>query len=251
MGQECSLRSLKKILEWMKSRPAPMKLVSLAFAELIVLTTLLWYATFPSYQWESAPNYVQMYLLFIASDPAQAFFCINTGPTGNISWLIGLGYGFIAVEAFLSLAGKRRQTDYIITNWTYFAYLIPLALFTISFQNAAQHYDWYWNPVTNSLGYVDTWTHIVSSWLICALSLPFAVERYFGWDRKFFWLPPMMLMAVFSIGWELAENVVLIFRPGSFFNTPINSIQDIIFGALVGPLIALWIYGRLVMDTRS
>jgi hypothetical protein len=245
------MRSFKKLLEWMKSHPAPLKWVSLAFAELVVLIVVLWYATFPASQWSSAPNYAYMYFLFIISNPAQAFLSINTGPTGNISWLIALGYGLIVVEVGLCLIGKRRAMDYLIVNWQYLLYMVLLALFTISFQNAAQYYDWYWNPATNSLGYVDTWTHIVSSWLICGLALPFAIERYFGWNRKLFWAPPMMLMAFFSIGWELAENVALLLHPGSFVNTPINSIQDIIFGTVVGPMLALWIYGRLVMDDKS
>lgn len=245
------MRSFRKVLEWMKSHPAPVKWVSLAFLELIVLTLLLWYATFPASQWASAPNYVQMYFTYIVSDPAQAFLSINTGPTGNISWLIVLGYGLLAAQAILYLISRHRGMDYVITNWKYLVYLGLLALFTVSLQNAAQYYDWYWNPASNSPGYVDTWTHIVSSWLICGLALPFAVERYLGWDRKLFWAPPMMLMAVFSIGWELAENVALMLHPGSFFNTPINSIQDIIFGAIVGPLLALWIYRQLVMDPWS
>jgi len=243
--------SFKKLLEWMKAHPAPLKWTVLSFAELIILILVLWYATFPASEWGSSPNYPHMYFAYILSNPAQAFFSINTGPTGNISWLVVLGYGFLALETLLHCLGKHRGVEYIIANWQYLAYAWLLALFTVSFQNAAQYYGWYWNPATNSLGYVDTWTHIVSSCFICSLALPFAIERYFGWDRKLFWAPPLMLLAFFSIGWELAENVALILQPGSFFNTPINSVQDIIFGTIVGPLLALWIYGRLVMDRKG
>jgi hypothetical protein len=243
--------SFRKMLEWMKSHPAPIKWVSIAFTELIVLILVLWYATFPNSLWESAPNYASMYFSYILSNPLQAFLSVNTGPTGNISWLVVLGYGFLVIEVGLYLAGKRRGTEYVIASWQYLGYVTLLALFTISLQNAAQYYNWYWNPATNSLGYVDTWTHIVSSWFICGLALPLAIERYFGWDRKLFWAPPMMLLAFFSIGWELAENVALLLHPGSFTNAPINSIQDIILGAIVGPLLALSIYGRLVMDPKG
>jgi len=245
------VRSFKNALEWMKSHPAPIKWVSFAFAEFIFLILVLWYATFPASQWGTAPNYLEMYFLYISSNPAQAFLCVNTGPTGNISWLIVLGYGTIAVQSIMYVVSEHRAMEYIVTNKQYIAYLTLLALFTISFQNAAQFYDWYWNPATNSPGYVDTWTHIVSSWFICSLALPFAIERYFGWDRKLYWAPPMMLMAFLSIGWELAENIVLILHPGAFFNTPINSVQDIIFGAILGPLLAVWVYGRLVADSKS
>lgn len=240
--------SFKRLLEWMKRHPAPLGLVALAFAEVMALVLVLWYATFPNSQWGSTPNYILMYLSYIWSSPLQAFFCVDTGPTGNISWLVVLGYGLITVEAALLVIGRRRKVDYVLANRRYLALVALLALFTISLQNSAQFYDWYWNPATDSPGYVDTWTHIVSSWFICCLTLPFAIERYLGWERKLFWFPPLMIMAFFSIGWELAENVALILHPGSFFNTPLNSIQDIIFGAVVGPVLALWVYRRLFMD---
>ena len=242
--------SYRKFLEWMKAHPAPLKRTTIAYAELILLILILWYATFPPSQWESVPNYLSMYLAFVASNPVQALFSINTGPTGNISWLVALGYFFMVTQLVLFFVGKRRGVELIIANWQYLIYMVLLGLFTISFQNAAQNYGWYWNPVTGSPGYVDTWTHIVSAWFIGSLAMPFALERYLGWDRKYFWIPPLMGIIFLSAGWELAENVALILNPGSFFNTPMNSLQDLIFGMTVAPILATWLYQRLVMDTK-
>jgi hypothetical protein len=246
----CKVVSFRKFLEWMKAHPAPLKRTALAYAELIVLILVVWYATFPASQWASAPNYLSMYLAFLASNLVQALFSINTGPTGDISWLVVLGYMFMAAHVVLFLAGKRRGVEYIIANWRYLIYMVLLGLFTISFQNAAHNYGWYWNPSTGGPGYVDTWTHIVSAWFIGSLALPFAFERYLGWERKYFWIPPLMVLVFFSAGWELAENVALILHPGSFFTTPINSIQDLIFGTTVAPILATWLYQRLVMDQK-
>lgn len=222
----------------------------MAFAELIVLMLVVWYATFPPSQWASTPNYLFMYLEFLVSNPLQAFLSISTGPTGNISWLALLGYAFMVAHVAVFYAGKRRGAEYIIANWEYLVYMVLLGLFTVSFQNSAQHYSWYWNPATDSPGYVDTWTHIVSAWFIGSLVMPFAFERYLGWERKYFWVAPFVVLFFFSAGWELAENVVLILHPGSFFNTPLNSIQDLVFGTTVAPVLASWIYQYLVMEKK-
>ncbi len=249
--ERSQLRPFKKFLEWMKSNPAPLRLTILAFAELITLMLVLWYATFPPYQWASTPDYFSKYLAYLANFPIQAFFSINTGPTGSISWLVVLGYAFMIGITVGYLAGRRRGTEYVIANPEYLVYMIALGLFTITLQNASQYYGWYWNPVSQSPGYVDTWTHIVSVLFIGSLALPLAFERYLGWNRKLFWLPPLIILIFFAVGWELAENVALILNPGAFFNTPINSIQDLIFGTTVAPIMATWLYQRFVMDSKE
>lgn len=243
--------SFRRFLEWMRKHPAPLKWTLLAYAELIVLIMVLWYATFPQSQWMSSPNYLYMYFSYVASDTIRAFFSVNTGPTGDISWVVILGYSFIVAIVASHIAGRVRGVEYVIANGPYLAYMVLLGLFAISFQNAAHNYGWYWNPAAGAPGYVDTWTHIVSSWFIGSLVLPLALERYLGWERKYFWVPPLMILIFFSTGWELAENVALILYPGAFFNTPLNSIQDLVFGTTVAPILATWLYQRFVMDRKG
>jgi hypothetical protein len=152
------------------------------------------------------------------------------------------------------MVGKQRGIQYTFLNKYYLVYLVLLGLFAISFQNASEHYGWYLNPnythVTTGKpapGYVDTWTHITSPWLLGALIVPFALERYIGWDRKLMWLFMFVVLAIIALGWEIGETIDVAVNPSpTYFNYPMDSLKDMIMGAGIGSILSCWIYEHLV-----
>ena len=219
------------------------------FAAIVVLC-FVWYFTFPSSAWEETPNYLQMYVEFVVTRPIDAFFTVSTGPGGGVRWVFIPVYLLIILHFILYVVGKQRKQQYTIVNKYYLVYLVLLGLFAISFQNTSQQYGWYWNPELNAPGYVDTWTHITSPWLLGALVVPLALERYLGWDRKFMWLFVFAVLAITALAWEIAETLdVYIKGPAAaYFNYPMDSLKDMIMGAGIGTILSCWIYERLVTD---
>ncbi len=224
----------------------------LFFSGIIIVLVFIWHITFPPSAWEETPNYLQMYIDFVIARPADAFLTVGTGARGTVAWVFIPVYSLIIIHVILYMVGKQKKQQYTILNKSYLIYLVILGLFAISFQNASQHYGWYWNPKLNAPGYVDTWTHITSPWLLGALFAPLALERFFGWDRRFMWFFLFAVLAMVALGWEIGETIdVYHLRPSptpSYFNYPMDSIKDIIMGAGVGTILSCWIYERLVMD---
>jgi hypothetical protein len=169
-----------------------------------------------------------------------------------ISFHIILYYVDKHVKKPIRIAGKPLKRLNIV-NRQYLIFLVALALFSLTFQNAAQYYDWYWNPELDAPGYVDTWTHITSPLLLGSLFLPFALERYLNLNRKFYWFPIFAIMIIIALGWEIVETLDVIVRPGStsYFNYPMDSLKDIIMGAGIGTVLSCWTYERLVIDSRE
>jgi len=224
------------------------------FAILIVLT-FIWYITFPPSAWEETDPFLQMYIDFIVTRPTDAFLRLSTGPGEIVSWVFIPVYSLIIIHVILYMVGKQKKQQYTFVTKYYLVYLVLLGLFAISFQNAAQNYGWYLNPkFTNEAGmpapgYVDTWTHITSPWLLGALFVPFALERYLGWDRKFMWFFIFAVLMIIALGWEIAETSDVYLNPDpTYFNYPMDSIKDIIMGAGIGTLLSCWFYERFVMD---
>ena len=233
----------QKLLRWTP--------VIFVFAVIIVLT-FIWYTTFPRSAWaEETPNYLGMYIDFVVTRPMDAFLIVSTGPGEIISWVFLPVYSLIVIHIILYLIGKQKKQQYTIVNKYYLIYLVFLGLFVISFQNTSQHYGWYWNPKLSAPGFVDTWTHITSPWLLGALFAPLALERYFGWDKKFMWFFIFAILAIVALGWEISETIdVYYLKPPdpTYFNYPMDSLKDIIMGAGIGTILSCWIYERLVMD---
>jgi len=220
------------------------------FFAIIIVLAFVWYITFPPSAWEGTPNYLEMYLGFVVARPVNAFLTVSTGPGGTVSWAFVPAYSLIIIHVVLYMVGKRKEQQYSIVSKHYLIYLFLLGLFAISFQNASQHYGWYWNPELNAPGYVDTWTHITSPWLLGALIVPLALERYLGWDRKFMWVFMFAVLAIIALGWEIGETLDVQLRPAAtdYFNYPMDSLKDMIMGAGIGTVLSCWIYERLVMD---
>jgi len=243
------MRTWRDRIEHAKQHVIPIGRLLAVFALAIAVALVIWYFSFPVSEWANTSNYLALYLSYIVSYPLQAFFTVNTGASGEVVWLAVIGYAAIIAHIILYWEGRKRGNQYTIINKYFLALIILLGLFAISFQNAAMYYGWYWDPVANQPGYVDTWTHITSALFIATLILPFALERYLGWKRRYFWVPVLMIMIAIAIGWEIGENVLLLFvYQGVFFNFPMDSIHDIIFSAIVAPILAIWAYQQLVMD---
>lgn len=226
---------------------------AIAVSILLIVLVVIWYMMFPLSAWEGTPNYFQMYLGFVFSRPLDAFLNVNTGPGGVIVALSFLPtYGLIAFHILFYRFGKHIPAQITILNKYYLIYLVVLGLFTISFQNASQHYNWYWNPELNAPGYVDTWTHILSPTLLGALIIPFAFERYLGWDRRYMWFFIFAVLACIALGWEIAETSDVYLNPSpSYFNYPMDSIKDIIMGAGIGTVLSTWMYKLIVPDSTE
>lgn len=226
------------------------------FIAVIIVLCFIWYFAFPPEAWEGTPGYLKMYLGFVVTRPVDAFLAASTGARGTISWVFIPVYSLIIIHIILYMIGKRRNNQYTIVNKYYLIYLVFLGLFALSFQNASQHYGWYLNPnFVNpetglpAPGYVDTWTHITSPWLLGALFVPLALERYLGWDRKFMWFFIFSVLAIIALGWEIGETIDVYLRPDpTYFNYPMDSVKDMIMGAGIGTILSCWIYERLVMD---
>ena len=220
------------------------------FVTVIIVLAFVWYITFPPSAWEGTPNYLEMYLGFVVTRPVDAFLTVSTGPGGTVSWAFVPAYLLIITHVVLYTVGKRKEQQYTIVNKYYLIYLVLLGLFAISFQNASQHHGWYWNPELNAPGYVDTWTHITSPWLLGALIVPLALERYLGWDRRFMWFFMFAVLAIIALGWEIGETLDVQLRPAAtdYFNYPMDSLKDMIMGAGIGTVLSCWIYERLVID---
>jgi len=216
---------------------------------LIVVLSFIWYFAFSPSAWEGTPNYLQMYLEFVVMRPIDAFLTVSTGPGGTVAWAFIPTYLLIIAHIILYTVGKQKKQQYTIVNRYYLTYLVVLGLFVISFQNVSQHHGWYWNPKLNAPGYVDTWTHITSPWLLGALVVPLALERYLGWDRKFMWFFIFAVLATIALGWEIGETLDVQVRPtATYFNYPMDSLKDMIMGAGIGTILSCWIYERLVME---
>ena len=213
---------------------------------------LIWYFTFPPPAWTSKPNYPIMYLEFVLTKPIDAFLIVRTGPGGVVAWVAMATYLLLAAHIILYVVGKRRKQQYTVMTRAYLVYLTVLALFAITFQNASQHYGWYWNPETDSPGYVDTWTHITSPWLLGALIAPFALERFLGWNRRLHWFPIFAILACMALIWEIAETMETHLDPTpGYFNYPMDSLKDMIMGAGIGTILTSWAYERLVTDRKK
>ena len=220
----------------------------LLFLVAVAVLFVVWFVTFSASAWDSTTNYLQLYLEFVVSRPVDAFLTVSTGPGGTVSWTFLPVYIFAVLHVALYFYQKNKSLEVTVVNKYYLVYLVALALFAISFQNASQHYDWYWNPITNSPGYVDTWTHITSPWLLGALIMPFALERYLGWDKRSKWLFLFFVLLIVALVWEIGETVDIQIRDSaSYFNYPMDSLKDIIMGSVVGSLLAYVIYQHLVM----
>ncbi len=233
----------QKLMRW-----AP---VIFVFALIIVLA-FIWYFTFSPSAWETTPNYLQIYLDFIVTRPLDAFLTVSSGPAeswGVYAWVSIPTYALIIIHIVLYMVGKQKKKQYTIVNKQYLIYLVVLGLFAISFQNASQYHGWYWNPQLNAPGYVDTWTHITSPWLLGALVAPLALERYFGWDRKFKWFFILAVLAITALGWEIGEtlDVQTADPEEKYFNYPMDSLKDIIMGAGIATILSCWIYERFIM----
>jgi hypothetical protein len=189
-----------------------------------------------------------MYVNFVAHDPAGSFLTVNTGFRGTVAWVTVPLYA--ALIAYIVLYFKQKSQQYIVLNKYYLIFLVVFALVAISVQNAAQHYEWYWNPLTDSLGYADTWTHIASTGLLGAMIAPLALERYFGWERKYWWYFVWGIDTVAAIIWEIGETVDAYYlRPApGMFNFPMKSLHDIFNGGGLGTLVALFAYYVLVVS---
>ena len=220
------------------------------FFALIIVLAFIWYVTFSPSAWEETPNYLQMYFEFIVTRPTDAFLTVTAGPEGPVSFTFILTYALLIAHILLYWVGKQKGKQYNFVNKKYLIYLVLLALFAISFQNASEHYGWYWNPEVDAPGYVDTWTHITSPWLLGALIIPLALERYLGWDRKLNWLFILIVLAIVALVWEIGETIDIQIRPSAtYFNYPMDSLKDMIMGVGVGGTLSSWIYNRLVIDT--
>jgi hypothetical protein len=228
------------------------------FLALIIVLSFIWYFAFPPSAWEETPNYLQMYVGFVVNRPLDAFLVVSTGPGEIVGWVFIPTYSLIVIHIILYIVGKQKRQQFTIVNKAYLIYLVLLGLFAISFQNTSQYYGWYSNPKFISPttgepapGYVDTWTHITSPWLLGALFTPLALERYLGWDRKFMWFFIFAVLAVIALGWEISETIDVYYRrppESGYFNYPMDSLKDMIMGAGIGTLLSCWIYERLVMD---
>ncbi|UCC33926.1 MAG: hypothetical protein JSW53_02680, partial [Candidatus Bathyarchaeota archaeon] len=106
------------------------------FSGIIIILVIIWHVTFPPEAWEDTPNYLQMYVNFVVTRPADAFLTVGTGARGTVAWVFIPVYSLMAIHIILYVVGSRRNQQYTIVNRNYLIYLVILGLFAISFQNA-------------------------------------------------------------------------------------------------------------------
>ena len=77
--------------------------------------------------------------------------------------------------------------------------------------------------------------------------MPFRLERIFGWEKKRYWVFIFALITIFAFVWEIGETLDTYINPSSvYFNYPLDSIKDLIFGIGVGTIVSTWLYERIV-----
>jgi len=215
---------------------------------LILILSGMWLNSFPPRAWQETPDYLGLYLRYITTRPLEALLRIEAGPLSKQGWFVIPVYLGVAAITVGYVLGRRLQLEIVVLNRVYLAYLIPLALFAITFQNAAQYYNWYWNTGLNAPGFVDTWTHLTSPWLLGALVAPLSVERIFHWDRKHGWFFVAAVNLFSALGWEIAESSASWDPSPNYFNYPMDSLKDIVMGAFLATVVTCWIYQRLVVE---
>ncbi|MBD3205826.1 hypothetical protein GF319_05705 [Candidatus Bathyarchaeota archaeon] len=169
-----------------------------------------------------------------------------------IEWVFLPAYAMIGLHAVLFELGRRRGIEFVKVNAKFIVYLVLLGPLVISIQNASQYYNWYWDPVRNAPGFVDVWTHVTSSLLLGSLLAPFAFERFLGWERKWFWFPVFALLMASSLLWEIGETIQTMDGQSiEYFNYPLDSLKDIIFGGVFASILSTWIYERIVIHCEK
>ncbi|MDH5362187.1 MAG: hypothetical protein OEW84_02615 [Aigarchaeota archaeon] len=208
----------------------------------------LWLQSFPPRAWQETPDYLGLYFGYVSSRPLEALLRVEAGPLSKQGWFVIPVYVGVAAITIGYIVGKKSRLEIVIVNRRYIVYLILLGLFAITFQNAAQFYNWYWNPELNAPGFVDTWTHLTSPWFLGALVAPLSIERIFRWDRKHGWFFVAAVNAISALGWEIAESSASWDPSPGYFNYPMDSVKDIVMGAFLATVVAWWFYERLVVE---
>ena len=216
-------------------------ILRIVFVAIIIYALYLMVTSFPS---QVVPDYLGMYLRFMQD---QGFNSV-------------LGFGImnsrarmlLAISALVTLVGlaqwvfkrwnKNSHNLIVTTNWPYFVVLWIIVLFTTTFDNAANNYDWYWDPVHNVAGRVDVWTHMLAGINAAFIISAFNFERPLRLTRKWAWLADIGLVVAIAAFWEFLENLY----PEFYFNLLMNSLQDLVMTALVGGIIAVLLYEKLV-----
>lgn len=217
----------------------------------IVILSGLWLHSFPTRAWQETPDYLALYFQYITSRPLEALLRVEAGPLSKQGWFVIPVYLGVAVITIGYIVGKKSQLEIVVVNRKYIVYLILLGLFAVTFQNAAQFYNWYWNPKLNAPGFVDTWTHLTSPWFLGALVAPLSIERIFQWSRRHGWFFVAAVNAISALGWEIAESSASWDPSPSYFNYPMDSVKDIVMGAFLATVVAWWFYERLVAEPRE
>ena len=63
------------------------------------------------------------------------------------------------------------------------------------------------------------------------------------------WIFMFAVLTIVALGWEIMETVgVNISEDVTYFNYPMDSLKDLIMGAVIAPILSCLIYERVVMD---
>ncbi len=208
----------------------------------VVLTLFMMASSYPSLD---VPNYLSDYTSFLWDQRENAFLGIGI-PNSSRGTLLLTFAEIITIIGFTQWVVGRwvpAVRDFLITvNRYYFVALWIIVLFTTSFDNAANHYGWYWDPVHAVAGRVDVWTHTLAGLNAAFLVSCLNFEKPFQLGRRLAWIADIGIVTAVAAYWETLENLAL----NHYFNYFWNSMQDMFLTPLVGGVLGVFLYEKLV-----
>lgn len=189
-----------------------------------------------SFPAQSVPDYFKLYQDYVTRFGILALLGIHQ-PDSRAFWLL---IGVVAT-LIMALITRISKLPIVYVNSFYVVSLLVFAPLIISFDGAANYYNWY-NPQVEG-GRVDTWTHMLAGFIIAYLISSYEFESLLHLSRRQGWITVLAIVYAFAVYFEIGENS----RPEVYLNPILNSYHDVVIG-LVGALVGIWLYEKGVVE---
>jgi len=233
--------SLEKILGKPKS---PLALAAFLIALGIgSVLAAMWAMTFPK---QTSLDILGDYWLFVTQRGIHAF--LGYGPD-NRMYFVWIGYILLALGTsagkVISKIEKTARNPVAITNLRFWIVATGLTFFVVTFDGAANFYNWY-DPnkmIAYGVGGIDAFTHSLAGITFGLLLGPYNWEVLLQSNRRTSYLILSLTGFALQAYWEWRENM----RPEVYLNPILNSYQDA-FVFMTGLGFALFLYEELVEE---
>ncbi len=200
-----------------------------------------------SYPPQNAQNYLKDYAIFLGDQGLNAFLGEGIANSSRGSLLLTFASIITVIgitQWIVGIWSPNVRSHIITTNRYYFVALWIIVFFSSSFDNAANTYGWYWDPVHAVEGRVDVWTHTLAGFNAALLVSALNFEKALHLDRRRAWFADIGIIIAVSAYWETLENQAL----NHYFNFFWNSMQDMFLTGLVGAVLGIFLYEKMVVE---